>query len=159
MHPNESTLTRFYEAFARRDYADMQACYSLDVHFKDEVFDLRGARAHAMWHMLCENARDLAVTFSDINVNDSSGTARWEADYTFTQSGRRVHNKLQASFKFERGLIVAHQDEFNLWKWTRMALGPIGLVAGWTPGVKNKVRSMAARSLDSFVEKHPEYQK
>jgi ketosteroid isomerase-like protein len=157
MHPNAELIQRFYEAFAARDHAGMRACYAPDVRFTDEVFTLAGMRAHAMWHMLCENATDLAVTFRDIDADEHSGRAHWEAIYTFSQTGRRVHNILDATFTFDDGLIHTHRDRFDLWRWSRMALGPVGLALGWSPVVRGKVRAMAARSLDAFVGKHAEY--
>jgi hypothetical protein len=35
---NEALIERFYAAFARRDGAEMEACYRPDVHFSDPVF-------------------------------------------------------------------------------------------------------------------------
>ena len=104
MHPNEALITRFYEAFAARDPEAMAACYHDDVRFSDEVFpDLRGPRAGAMWRMLCEAAEDLVVTFSDVEADDRTGAARWEAVYTFAATGRKVHNRIRARFRPVRG--------------------------------------------------------
>ena len=38
-----------------------------------------------------------------------------------------------------------------------MALGFTGTALGWSPIVRNQVRSTAVRSLDRFVRDHPEY--
>jgi len=159
MHPNAETIHRFYDAFTRRDHAAMGACYAPDAAFADEVFTLTGARVPAMWHMLCENGEDLAVTFGDVSADDRSGRAHWEATYTFSVTGRKVHNVLDAEFTFRDGLISTHRDRFDLWKWTRMALGAPGVLLGWSPIVRGKVRAMAAKNLDGFVATHPEYQR
>lgn len=156
MHPNAETIRAFYEAFARRDAEAMRACYTDDARFADEVFDLQGPRVGAMWTMLCENARDLDVTFRDVTADDTTGSAHWEATYTFSATGRRVHNVLDASFTFRDGKIATHRDRFDLWRWSRMALGPMGTALGWSPIVRTKVRSTAARSLDAYLAKHPE---
>ena len=66
------------------------------------------------------------------------------------QSGRPVVNDIQATFRFESGLIADHQDDFNFYRWSRQALGPVGLLLGWTPLVRSKVRRMAAGRLAQF---------
>lgn len=147
----------FYTAFQQRDHAGMIACYHPDVHFSDPVFtDLRGPQAKAMWHMLCERGKDLQVSFDNIQADGQSGRADWQAVYTFS-NGRRVHNVIQATFQFQDNLIVNHRDSFNLWRWTRMALGPTGLLLGWSPLVQKKVRKTAVARLHKFIAHHPEY--
>lgn len=159
MHPNAETITRFYEAFARRDHQGMRACYSPDAAFADEVFTLTGGQVPAMWHMLCENAKDLQVTHRDVAADDASGRAHWEARYTFLATGRPTHNILEAAFTFKEGLISTHRDRFNFWAWSRQALGTPGVLLGWSPIVRGKVRAMAAKSLETFIAAHPEYQR
>ena len=152
MHPNAKLVTDFYAAFARREGAAMAACYHRDVRFSDPVFpDLRGERAGAMWKMLCERATDLAIEARDVTADDARGSAAWDARYTFTDTGRRVHNRITASFEFADGLIVRHRDDFGLYRWTRMALGPVGVLLGWTPLVQGKIRRTAAGALERFL--------
>jgi ketosteroid isomerase-like protein len=149
---NAALINRFYEAFARRDHAAMGVCYSADAHFCDPVFtDLHGDEVRAMWRMLCERGTDLELSHSAVEADDSSGSARWQADYTFSGTGRRVHNEIAASFRFADGLIAEHADRFSLWTWSRQALGPTGLLLGWSPVVRNKVRSQARENLDAFM--------
>jgi len=62
-----------------------------------------------------------------------------------------VHNDFQARFRFADGLIAEHDDAFGFHAWARQALGPAGLLLGWTPLVQNKVRSQARTSLDEFM--------
>lgn len=129
----------------------MAKCYADDAKFSDPVFpelDAEGARA--MWRMFCTSGNELGVTFHDVQAEDVSGSARWEAIYEFPKTGRRVHNKIQAAFSFRDGLIVTHRDEFDFYRWTRMALGPVGVGLGWSPFVKNQVRQQAARQLSRF---------
>lgn len=155
---NRTLIETFYAAFQQRDYAGMSACYHQEVHFSDPVFvDLHGNQARAMWHMLCERGQDLEVTFSQVQANGMTGSAHWEATYTFS-TGRKVHNIIEAAFTFQEGKIINHRDSFNLWRWTRMALGSTGLFLGWTPLVKNKVRATAVSGLNQFIARHPEYQ-
>ncbi|MDP9067438.1 MAG: nuclear transport factor 2 family protein [Actinomycetota bacterium] len=151
MHPNAELLTRFYSAFAEGDHETMARCYADDGTFSDPVFpqlDADGART--MWRMFCTSGNDLDVSFSDVHVDDASGSARWEAIYDFPKTGRRVHNKIESSFAFRDGLIVSHRDDFDFYRWSRMALGPIGVALGWTPVVKNQVRQQAAAQLRKF---------
>lgn len=152
-HPHAALITRFYTAFAQRDWAAMASCYHPDVHFTDPAFDLRGARAAQMWRMLCTQGKDLRLTFSNVHANDASGSAHWEAKYTFSKTGRPVHNQIDAQFQFRDGLIHRHTDHFDFWRWSRQALGAPGVLLGWSGFLKGKVQEQAARSLDSFVTK------
>jgi ketosteroid isomerase-like protein len=151
MHTNAQLLTGFYEAFQRQDGAAMAACYHADAHFTDPVFpDLRGDGPGAMWRMLCGQAKDLTIEFSGIDADDATGSAHWEAHYTFSMTGRKVHNIIDAAFTFQDGLILRHVDTFDFWRWSRMALGAPGLLLGWTPIVRGKVQGQAAKNLERF---------
>lgn len=158
MHKNQTLITQFYQAFQQKDYQRMIDCYHSDIHFCDEVFDLHGKSAGAMWHMLCERGKDLVIRFSDVNANETEGKAHWEADYTFSLSGRKVHNVIDANFQFQDEKIIAHADVFDFWKWTKMALGPTGLLLGWTPLLRKRIAATANKSLKDFIAAHPEYQ-
>ena len=145
----------FYAAFHRRDHEAMAACYAPDAQFRDPVFmDLTGRRIAAMWRMLCERATDLAVSVADVSTTAAEGSARWEARYTFTATGRPVHNVIQASFTFAGGRIRRHVDSFDLHAWARQALGLKGLLLGWAPPVQRASRAQASRGLDAFAAKH-----
>src|SRR5688500_2090701 len=112
MSDNRAVIELFYWAFARRDGDAMAACYHPEVHFQDPVFDLQGDEAGAMWRMLCRRATDLLVEVSDVGAEGDTGRAHWEAHYTFTTTGRKVHNRIDARFTFRDGLIVDHRDDF-----------------------------------------------
>jgi len=154
MHANAELIRKFYTAFAKRDAAGMAACYHPSVSFSDEVFiDLEGPRAAGMWRMLCERGKDLKIEFRDIEADDTTGRAHWEAWYTFSTTGRPVHNRIDARFEFRDGRIVRHRDSFSFRAWAAQALGPMGRLLGWTPFLRNRVRSQAARNLDGFLTK------
>ncbi len=157
MHPNAQLLDGFYKAFAAKDHAAMWACYAPAATFKDAVFDLRGGEVGAMWHMLCEGGRDLTLTYSGLEAGDTTGRAHWEARYTFSSTGRPVHNVIDAAFRFENGRILSHRDHFGFWRWSSMALGPTGLLLGWTPFVRRKVQATARARLEKFMAAHPGY--
>lgn len=148
-------IRTFYAAFARRDHAAMAACYTPDATFSDPVFrELRGPAVGAMWRMLCERGADLRIEASGIEADSDQGRARWDAWYTFSATGRPVHNSIQASFQFRGGLIQAHSDSFDLYRWARQALGVKGLLLGWSPPVQRAIRAQAARALDGYIRKH-----
>lgn len=154
MHPNAALIQRFYTAFQQRDAATMAACYAPDVQFSDPVFpDLRGADAGAMWTMLCERGKDLKVEFRDVRADDATGSAHWDAWYTFSTTGRPVHNSIDATFAFRDGRIVRHADRFDLHRWAGQALGAPGMLLGWTPFLQNKIRGMAAKGLADWRAK------
>jgi ketosteroid isomerase-like protein len=153
MHPNAALIHRFYDSFAALDAEGMKACYHPDIVFSDPAFgELRGPQAGAMWAMLCARARDLEVSASDIEADDTRGRAHWDARYTFGQTGRKVLNRIDAEFEFRDGLIVRHTDTFNFYAWARQALGPAGLMLGWTPVMQNKVRDTARRGLARHMQ-------
>jgi hypothetical protein len=130
----------------------MAACYAPGAHFSDPVFtDLRGDEPGAMWRMLTGQAKDLTVELVEHDARDERGWARWIARYTFTRTGRPVVNDVRARFRFTDGLIAEHLDEFGFHRWARQALGPPGLLLGWTPIVRSATRRQARASLDDFI--------
>ena len=151
VHSNAELIARFYSALAASDPETMAASYSDAATFGDPVFPHLGAEeVRSMWKMFCTSGNEIAVTFSNVAADSASGSADWEARYVFPKTGRRVHNRVASSFRFENGLITEHRDRFDLYRWTRMALGPVGLLLGWTPVVQNQVRAQAASQLKRF---------
>lgn len=149
---NEQLIERFYSAFDNHDGDTMAACYAPNAQFSDPVFpDLRGEQPGAMWRMLTGRSEDLRVELVEHEADDERGSAHWIAHYTFGQTGRPVVNDIQATFRFADGLIVEHRDEFDFYRWTRQALGPTGLLLGWTPIVQGSVRKRARSGLDEFM--------
>ena len=158
MHPNQTTLNNFYQAFSRLDAEGMAACYADDVQFEDEAFSLRGkAEVAGMWRMLCAateagNRADWRLDWLDVEADDKAGQVRWESHYRFAATRRMVHNRVLARFHFDaEGRIVTHQDRFNFWRWSWMALGVPGAVLGWSPMFRKQVRKQARANLDRFL--------
>jgi limonene-1,2-epoxide hydrolase len=161
MHLNQQTLETFYAAFAQLDAETMARCYSPDARFDDEVFSLRGQHEVAgMWRMLCAvtqaKGRDVwRLTYDGLEADAQRGRAHWEAHYRFSTTGRMVHNIIDGAFEFNAaGQIVAHRDRFNFWRWSRQALGAPGLLLGWTPMLRSKVRAQAQANLQKFLATH-----
>lgn len=153
MHANEAIIEEFYRCFKQLDGEGMAQCYHEDIVFNDPVFqNLKGPMVGNMWKMLCSQAQGFELTYSELRADDTAGNAHWEAKYLFSRTGRNVHNKIDASFVFKDGKIIQHHDDFDFWKWSSMALGPIGMLLGWTPMLKNKVKKQATANLEKFVK-------
>lgn len=154
MHPNAELIDRFYSAFTAMDGQTMAACYSDDATFSDPVFpNLDAASARAMWLMFTEQSADLRVEHSAVGADDTSGSAHWEAWYTFSATGRKVHNVIDAEFVFRDGLIVTHRDSFDLYAWTKQALGLPGTLFGWSPIVRAPLQKKAGQQLAHYMAK------
>lgn len=155
---NEATIDRLYAAMNAGDGDAMAACYTADATFEDPAFGhLEDGRGQAMWRMLCSRASDggnLKVQVVDRKAEPGgTGTAHWLADYTFTDTGRPVHNDVKASFVFRDGLIAAHRDVFDLRVWGGQALGTVPGLLGYTPVLGLMVRRKANAGLDAFLAK------
>ena len=157
MHPNQTRLDDFYAAFARLDADTMASFYAPDAQFHDEAFSLRGhEQVSGMWRMLCDATKVKGevwkLTHSGIEADAHCGKVHWEADYRFSQTGRPVHNVINAVFQFdERGLITHHHDRFSFWSWSCQALGAPGILLGWTPFLRRKVEAQAAANLQKYL--------
>ena len=154
----KATIERFYAAFARLDGDAMQACYAEDASFDDEAFSLRGrTQVGGMWRMLCSATRAKGADVWQLEVRDiTDRSAHWEAHYRFSATGRMVHNIIEADIQCgPDGLIRRHHDSFDFWRWSRQALGTPGLLLGWTPFLRAKVRATAAGNLQKFLAAPP----
>jgi ketosteroid isomerase-like protein len=156
MSAHKDLIETFYKAFQRKDFKAMAACYHPDAYFRDEAFELNGKQIAAMWHMLCERGADLQLSFT-VNENNGCVSAHWEPKYTFSQTGRFVHNIIDAEFEFKDGKIIRHVDHFDFWRWSRQSLGIAGMLLGWSGFLQKKVGGIANKSLTIFISKHPEY--
>jgi ketosteroid isomerase-like protein len=151
-HPNAELIARLYAALGEKNGTAMGACYADNARFSDPVFrDLDAAGVRGMWQMLCARATDLTVEVSGIEADDTRGKARWIATYTFSKTGRKVRNVIDAEYEFKDGKITRHTDRFDLWRWAGMALGAKGTLLGWTPLVQNAIRKEAMRGLKAFM--------
>lgn len=149
--PNADVLRAFFDGFANGDAAAMNACYAPDVAFEDPVFGpLAGERPRAMWTMLCMALKDFSLTFEILRADEREGEVRWIAAYTYSPTGKRVRNVVHSTFAFRDGKIAKQTDVFDLWRWSAQALGPIGIVLGWSPIVRNRIRATATERLAKF---------
>jgi ketosteroid isomerase-like protein len=152
---NTQLITQFYTAFANHDYNGMAACYHQDVEFSDPAFGpLKGDQARAMWKMLLERSNGkLKVVFSNVTADAEKGSAHWEAFYEFSKTGRPVHNKIDAQFEFKDGKIYRHNDHFDLWSWSRQAMGTTGSLLGFTSFFKKKLQTQTGKALADYISR------
>ena len=147
---NRETIERLYAAFGELNGAAMTACYAPGAHFRDPAFgDLEGEEVGAMWRMLTGRAKDLRIELREHDAGETTGSAHWIARYTFS-TGRPVVNDIQASFRFDDGLIADHVDEFDFRRWAKQALGPSGHLVAMLPPLRRKARARALEQLASF---------
>lgn len=148
-------INKFYGAFSKLDYATMNSCYSDDIAFFDPMFGLlQGDQARSMWEMLCTNAKDLSLTWSNIvQLDDEYSTCEWVARYTFSKTGRPVVNTIKANMRFADGKIIEHSDAFSLHNWSKQALGFTGMLFGWNSFFQQKLKNQARRNLLKYMEK------
>jgi ketosteroid isomerase-like protein len=150
---SKEVINSFYEAFSKLDSKSMVSCYHDDIVFTDPAFGLlKGDRAKAMWIMLCKNAKDLSIVYSNIQATENKGLAHWNARYVFSKTGRKVINKIDAKFIFKDGKIISHIDDFNLHRWAKQALGLQGWILGGTSFFRKKLQQQTNRLLDKFIE-------
>ncbi len=150
---NKQLITDFYEGFAKADVNAMIICYADTIEFEDAAFGtLKGNDAKNMWKMLLSRNKNIKVTFSNVQANKNIGSANWVATYNYGPKKRKVINKISAKFEFKDGKIIKHTDSFNMWKWSKQALGLKGFLLGWTPFLKSKVQSMTNKLLKEFTD-------
>lgn len=153
MPDNKAIIEKFYTSFRQLDAGGMNSCYSDDIVFSDPVFMiLKGDEVKAMWEMLCKNARNFSLSFSDIEILDEEyATCKWQAKYTFSKTGREVTNNVKAYVRIIDGKITEHSDAFRLSTWIGQALGWKGLLFGWSGYLKKKVQHGARESLLKYM--------
>lgn len=151
---SKHTLEKFYSAFQQLDAKTMAECYHKDVVFNDPAFqNLNYDEATSMWAMLIKRSDgNLKIEFDSVVGDEAMVQCIWEAHYEFSKTGNSVHNIIHATMEFKDGLIIKHTDEFDFWRWSKMALGLPGKLLGWTPFLKSKVRKMARLSLDKYMK-------
>jgi hypothetical protein len=152
---NRDLIDKFYTAFAQKDAVRMNSFYAPNAVFEDPAFGrLNGKEVVAMWLMLIERGgKSLSISHTIGEVTNGKAKANWIAIYPFSKTLRMVHNKISAEFIIEEGKIVYHKDSFSLWKWSSMALGLPGMLLGWSPFMKNKIRQQALAQLRKYMSR------
>lgn len=155
MNPAQHLIEEFYAGFAEGNAKTMASCYHKEIQFQDPAFGkLEGQDVIDMWEMLIEKGKGaIKIEFSDVEANALSGSAKWVATYTFSKTNRKVVNVIRASFVFKDGLIIKHTDDFDIWKWSKQALGLSGYLLGWTGFMQRKIQENALQSLRYYQSK------
>ncbi|MFA4867277.1 MAG: nuclear transport factor 2 family protein [Pedobacter sp.] len=154
MNSNEQLIHHFYTSFQDKNVKAMQDLYASNASFNDPVFtNLNADEVKSMWAMLIMNGKDMRLEFKDIKGTQNGATAVWDAWYTFSATGKKVHNHINASFLIENGKIIKHTDHFSFYLWASQALGLTGILLGWTSFLKNKIRSTAKKNLQRYMDK------
>ncbi len=156
MHKNEELILKFYQSFASNNVERMLECYHENIVFHDPAFGtLKAEKAKSMWKMLLsKNDNNLKINFNSIEANELTGKANWIAEYNYGPGNRKVVNKISATFKFLDGEIIEHKDSFNLWSWTKQALGTSGYLLGWSSFMRNKIQTKTNIALTKFMNKN-----
>lgn len=152
---NRELIGRFYKSFSSGNADGMVSCYHPNILFEDPAFGvLKGREVSAMWQMLLERSKgELEISFDHVEADEDRGSAQWVATYVFQATGRRVVNRVSASFEFKDGRIARHTDRFNFWLWARQALGWKGWLFGWTSWLQRKVRRQTNMMLQKYLRK------
>ncbi len=155
---NKDLITKFYTCFSNGEAEEMISCYHEHVEFSDPAFGvLKGDEAKNMWRMLIERSKGhLKIEFINVSANDERGSADWTAQYLFSKTGRNVFNEIHAEFDFRDDKIIRHNDNFDIWKWSKQALGLPGVLLGWSSFMQNKIRANARETLKQYVAKRAE---
>lgn len=155
MMNNEELIEKFYTSFSKADAKGMTECYHENIVFQDDAFGtLKGERACKMWEMLLSGGPGKSkISFNNVEATNESGSANWRAEYHYGEKQRKVINNIHANFKFKDGKIIEHIDTFNLWKWTKQALGPAGYLLGWTSFMRKKIQKTTNDKLNDFISK------
>ena len=146
-------ILEFYQAFKDLDAEKMVSFYHNEVEFEDPAFGkLKGERAKDMWRMLIasQQGKDFIIEFSNVEENEMKASASWEAKYTFSKTGRKIHNKISAEFQFKDGLIIKHVDHFNLHLWAKQAFGLKGLLIGRSNFFKKQLHQQTNKLLNKY---------
>lgn len=154
MTANEKTIVKFYTAFTNADTTQMCECYHSNVQFRDPIFGLlKGNDVCQMWKMLIEKRKgDLKIEYFDVKADEYLGSASWIASYHFNKTNKKVINSISSKFHFKDGLIIKQNDDFDIWKWSKQALGIKGFLFGWTGFMQKTIQEQARMSL----KKHPQ---
>ena len=127
---NKQIIENFYRAFAASDIEGMLSCYHDKIQFEDPAFGkLEGDRAKNMWRMLLLSSNgEIKLSFSNVEADETSGSAYWIAEYYFSKTGRKVIN--------------------------HVALGMTGVLIGWSSFFKHKMQKGTNTLLDNFMRKN-----
>lgn len=117
---SRDVVTKFYEAFEKKDVGAMEQLYAPNVKFKDAIFAFgdRGGTTK-MWKNLFKTDPNAKLKFTLDSADGQNVKGRWVADYHV--NGRPVHNEVSTTMKVVDGKITEHTDDFSWKKWAPQA--------------------------------------
>ena len=137
MHRNEALLTKLFQHLNEKKPDLIADCYDDNATFRDIAFTLEGKeQIHAMWDMICSPNKageksDITATVQELSADESTGRAVVIDDYTYRDTGRKVHNRIVSTFKFLDGKIIEQKDDCDAVSWAKQAMGGFeGFIAG-----------------------------
>ena len=147
-------LQKFYKSFSEGNAEEMIACYHDSVIFHDPAFGtLQGNSAKYMWEMLLSKKdTDLKIDYKILKADEKYGEVYWTANYNYGPKKRKVLNKVTASFEFKDGKILRHTDDFNLWNWSKQALGISGYLLGWSSYMRDQIQKKTGELLSTYMK-------
>jgi ketosteroid isomerase-like protein len=157
VHPNEQLLTTLFQCLNAHDHMGAAECYHDEATFRDIAFTLKGKRQiHAMWDMACSVNKkgipsDIKATVQQLSANDATGKVLVDFDYTFRDTGRKVHNPVESTYHFRDGKIIQQTDKADAANWARQAFGGFN---GWVAGRFDRIRRNKA--MDKLKAERPE---
>ncbi|WP_034924172.1 nuclear transport factor 2 family protein [Gillisia sp. CAL575] len=152
---HKELIQKFYNSFSDGNAKGMIACYHKDIIFQDPAFGiLRGKRAKDMWEMLLSNKdSNASINYEILEVDDKRAKIFWKAEYKYGPKRRAVVNEVTANFIFKDGKILKHIDDFNLWAWSKQALGASGYLLGWSSYMKHQIQKKTEGLLSTYIDK------
>lgn len=149
---NINVLRKFFKSFMKGDVESMLDCYHENIVFTDQAFGkLEGDEVKSMWRMLLEYDKgDLKISYKDLEADETYGSAKWRAVYFFGKKRRNVINHIESSFKFQDNKIIQHVDQYDMWQWSRQALGWKGYLFGWSNFFQMRIQQKSRLSLEKY---------
>ncbi|MCK5781380.1 MAG: nuclear transport factor 2 family protein [Flavobacteriales bacterium] len=151
---NKALIAKFFEGLKQQDLDMMLSCYHENIIFSDPAFGiLRKEKVFTMWKKILKEPRDLRIEYSSIEADEENGSAKWEAWYSFSVTGKLVHNKIESRFVFKDNLIAEQHDSFFLRKWAAQAFGLKGRLIGGTSYFRERIQHFTMKALERFNKK------
>ena len=152
---HKELLQKFYNSFSEGNAKGMIDCYHENITFHDPAFGtLRGKRAKAMWELLLSKKdNNASLCYKILEVNDKHAKVNWTAHYKYGPKKRKVVNNVTANFEFKEAKILKHTDDFNLWTWSKQALGTSGYLLGWSSYMRDQIQQKTGNLLNSYIAK------
>jgi hypothetical protein len=132
---------RLLDCVRARDVAGIAECYAHDAVYSDPVLgDLHPGQARLIWPLKLAHMRRMQLSYVIDDISLLSARVSSRVAYDFFPTGRSVQMRLHTLLVFRGGLIVRHDDEFDLASWRRMALGPSERLGTLLPSWRRRVR-------------------